>query len=250
MGQARRLVRRRAIVCGRTKLKEQDLILTLVAEDGEQLRVIAKGARKPGSRLAARCDLCVEADLLLSCGRGLPIVSEAELVRARGAMRGDLARLSCASAMAEIARNTSFEESTDPFLFALLSRALAAVEEARGEAHLDLALAAYAFKVCAHQGWRPVTDFCVMCGEPHPTRFSCAAGGALCASCAKDVAGAEQVAEAALLWVATLVGSTFDALMAQAEQAALFDLLADLAVRWARTHLECRLKASEFYLGL
>jgi len=152
--------------------------------------------------------------------------------------------------MAEIARNTSFEESTDPFLFALLSRALAAVEEARGEAHLDLALAAYAFKVCAHQGWRPVTDSCVMCGEPHPTRFSCAAGGALCASCAKDVAGAEQVAEAALLWVATLVGSTFDALMAQAEQAALFDLLADLAVRWARTHLECRLKASEFYLGL
>ena len=42
---------------GHTKLAEQDLILTLLSETGEQLRAVAKGARKPGGRLAARVEL-------------------------------------------------------------------------------------------------------------------------------------------------------------------------------------------------
>jgi recombinational DNA repair protein (RecF pathway) len=31
---------------GRTKLREQDLILTMLAKGGEQVRAVAKGARK------------------------------------------------------------------------------------------------------------------------------------------------------------------------------------------------------------
>lgn len=245
----RRRIRVRAIVCGRTKLAEQDQILTLLAEDGQQMRAVAKGARKPGSRLAARTDLCCECDLLLSLGPGLAVVGEAELIRAYGA-GADLSRLSCASAMAEIARMTSFEDNPDPFLFPLLARALASVGEARGEAHLSLALAAYALKVCSHEGWRPRTRRCVLCGEPHSGAFSAQAGGALCASCAKDVAGVEVTGTDAIEWLEALVTSTFDTLMALDADAAFSAYLAELAVGWARTHLECRLRACEFYLGL
>ena len=62
----RRTYRTRAIVLDRTKLGETDLILTLLAEDGSQRRAVAKGARKPGGRLAARVELFSECDLLLA----------------------------------------------------------------------------------------------------------------------------------------------------------------------------------------
>ena len=74
-----RTYRCRAIVLDKTKLGESDLILTLLADDGRQVRAVAKGARKPGSKLAARCELCCEVDLLLAHGRNLDIVSQAAL---------------------------------------------------------------------------------------------------------------------------------------------------------------------------
>ena len=76
----RRTYRTRAIVLDRTKLAEQDLILTLLSADGSQVRAVAKGARKPGGRLAARVELFCETDFLLAAGRSLDVVSEASLV--------------------------------------------------------------------------------------------------------------------------------------------------------------------------
>ena len=94
----------RALVLDRTKLGETDLILTLLAQDGRQLRCVAKGARKPGGRLAARVELFCECDFLVARGRSLDVVSEAGLVDAHARLRGDLARVSAASAVCPAAR--------------------------------------------------------------------------------------------------------------------------------------------------
>ncbi|MBQ9005380.1 MAG: recombination protein O N-terminal domain-containing protein, partial [Atopobiaceae bacterium] len=71
---ARKTYRTKAIILDRTPLAEQDLILTLLAESGEEVRAVAKGARKPGGRLAARSELFCETDFLLSRGRTLDMV--------------------------------------------------------------------------------------------------------------------------------------------------------------------------------
>jgi DNA repair protein RecO (recombination protein O) len=89
-------MRRRAIVLDRTKLGEQDLILTMLSVEGEQLRVVAKGARKPGARLAARTELFCDVDMLVSAGRGLGMVSEAQVIDAHEGVRSSLEALSCA----------------------------------------------------------------------------------------------------------------------------------------------------------
>ena len=81
--------RLRGIVLGRTKLGEADLILTLLAQDGSQVRAVAKGARKPGGRLAARCELFCEGDYLVAHGRNLGIVSQAEHIFTPSATRND-----------------------------------------------------------------------------------------------------------------------------------------------------------------
>ena len=73
----RRTYRTKALVLDTTKLGEQDLIVTLLAESGAQLRAVAKGARKPGGRLAARSELFCETDFLIAKGRSHDVVAEA-----------------------------------------------------------------------------------------------------------------------------------------------------------------------------
>lgn len=246
----RKVERRRAVVLDRTKLGEQDLILTMLAVEGSQLRAVAKGARKPGSRLAARTELFCDIDMLMSSGRGLAIVSEAQIVDAHQGVRGELETLACASAMAEVAQLTCYEGMDDAFLHPLLSRALLACEQAPSHAHLDLAYAAYVFKVLSHGGWRPVLGECSACGEPSVTRFSVLSGGALCESCASGIEGAQRVTEGEVLWLSALISCTFDELLAAAIDEATATFLLDTARAWASTHLDSRLRAAEFYAGV
>ena len=56
----------RALVLRKTKLGETDLVLTLLAEDGSQMRAVAKGARKPANAFSARLELYSVVDVLLS----------------------------------------------------------------------------------------------------------------------------------------------------------------------------------------
>lgn len=246
----RRTTRIGTIVLGRTKLREQDLILTMIDENGAQVRAVAKGARKPGSRLAARTELFCECDMLLSCGRGLPIVQEAEVRNRHGHLAYDMGRVAAGSAMCEVARLTCYEDMEDPFLYRILSRALDAIGEASDAQNEALLVSAYAIKVLSHCGWRPVLDACVACGEPSIARFSVASGGVLCQSCAKDVAGAMPVTEEQVLWVGSLIHSTFDTLATCEVAQETSTFLTHLAHAWCATHLDARLRAFEFYAGV
>ena len=178
------------------------------------------------------------------------MVSEAGLVDAHARLRGDLARVSAASAVCEVARLTCYEDAPDPFLHAICARALRACEEAADQAHLDLAAAAYALKVCAHAGWRPVLDACCACGDPAPSRLSALAGGLLCESCARDVAGAEEVSPSQVAWLRALLGSTFDELLSAPVDDSCAAWLLGCAHVWCATHLEARLRAMEFALSV
>ena len=72
-----------ALVLRKTKLKESDLIVTLLAEDGSLVRAVAHGARKPQSPFASRLEPCAVVDVLLARGRSLDVAKEARFVARR-----------------------------------------------------------------------------------------------------------------------------------------------------------------------
>ncbi len=235
-----------ATVIGRTKLGETDLILTLLTTEGELMQAVAKGARKPTGKLAGKVQLFSACDFLVAKGRSLDVVAEAGLVSAHAGLRGDLDRVSAASAVCEVARLCSFEDARDPFLSQILERALTACEEAADQPHLDLVVAAFAFKVLARGGWRPQLDGCCFCDDEAPTRFSAASGGLLCESCSSRIEGAEPVDASQIAWLRALLGLTFDELLAAPVEDASAVWLLGCAHVWAATHLDARLKAMEF----
>lgn len=250
-----RTYRTKAIVLDKTKLKETDLILTLVGESGRQIRAVAKGARKPGSRLAARCELCCEVDVLLAHGRNLDIVSQADLIAAPLGAQPSFELLTAASAAAEVAEKCTYEDAEDPFVYAITRAVLAhlaaagADAPAQSPAHLDLLVAAYIFKLLSHVGYRPDYSACVACGDPSPGYFSARAGGLLCASCASGVPGCEPVDTNLARWLEGLVSMRFSELAIAPIDSHTAAHVLGLSHLWAATHLECRLRALEFLLG-
>ena len=86
-----------ALVLRRTKLGETDVIVTLLAEDGSQVKAVAKGARKPTSSFASRLELYSVAKILVAEGKNLDIVKEVRLLEGNEALRNDFFRSSASA---------------------------------------------------------------------------------------------------------------------------------------------------------
>jgi DNA repair protein RecO (recombination protein O) len=181
----------RALVLRKTKLGETDLILTLLAADGRQVRAVAKGARRPKSHLGARVEPFSVLDLLLHTGRSLDIIAEAETVETHDALRADYDRTMAASVVADLLDKGSVEGQSEPLVFEMALVTLDVMESAPTE-KLELLVLAFLLKALAMHGYRPSLDRCAACGgEPGGALgFSVDAGGVLCAGCSGGSAAA------------------------------------------------------------
>lgn len=242
----------RALVLRKTKLGEADLILTLLAQDGSQLRAVAKGARKPKSSFSSRLELFSEVDLLCSEGRSLDLVKEARLVEGNAALRQSVEHTSAASCMAELLSKLSQDCLENRIMFDASSVAFR--ELARADAaHVPALCAAHLLKMLAANGLRPHLGSCIVCGaQADPTAseaaFSFTDGGLSCPSCRGRVETV-LLPTASLQWARFLLGSTFaDIAAAEADVSAAFSVLR-FSQQLIAAHVGGRLKSLEFMLN-
>jgi len=160
---------------------EADKIVVLISPNRGKLRTVAKGVRKTKSRFGGRLETFCHVDLVLYEGRNLDTITQAAMIEAFPTIRGDLDRVVTAGTMIEIADIVAQEDEPARRLFLLLQRGLRALD---GESpHPDL-LTAYLLKAAAVIGVAPALEHCAGCGSKGAlTRFSFAAGGALCERC-------------------------------------------------------------------
>lgn len=179
--------RARALSLKKTKLGESDVIVTLLAEDGCQIRAVAKGARKTGSRFGARVEPFAVADLMLHTGRSLDVITDAETVASHTRIREDYDRCLAASVAADFLDKSSVECQTDDRLFGLATATLDAMEIA-AVGDLPSLVVAFLVKGMAMQGYRPQFDACSSCGAPveGDLRFNLDLGGPSCEGCGSE----------------------------------------------------------------
>lgn len=242
----------RVIVLRKTKLSDYDLILTLLSEDGSQLKAIAKGARKPSSPFSSRLEQFSESDVLLARGRSLDIVKEARLVDGHERLRSEMERCAGAAPVTELLCRTTEPGLTSPRLFALTSAALAALEGC-GSAHVPAMCAAFLVKELAMVGLRPSLSVCCSCGRPvdlaadpsGDVPFSFIEGGVVCLAC-RPRCECVPVASSTVVAARAYLGSTFARLKdLPPDVSAAFGVLR-LSQRWCSHHVGARLKSLEF----
>ncbi|HEU5314496.1 MAG TPA: DNA repair protein RecO [Chloroflexota bacterium] len=197
-----RLYRTDAIVLRRHDFGEADRILTLYSPTIGKLRAIAKGVRRPKSRLGGHVELFTHVNVLVAQGRNLDIVTQAEAVRPFTHIRDDLWKASYAAYAAELVDRFTEERLESRPVFDLLLDMLTfldgvPVRAQPGEvrespadtavaAQVELAARNFEAKLLGHLGYAPELTSCTECHarlSPGDNRFSAASGGVLCEAC-------------------------------------------------------------------
>ena len=201
--------RTEAVVLRRQDFGEADRVLTLYSPWRGKFRAIAKGVRRPKSRLGGHVELFTHVNVLVAQGRNLDIITQAEAIRPYQHIRDDLWKATYACYVAELVDRFTEDHLENAPIFDLLLSAFAFLDEVEtpssaggavresGEAGslVETAMRSFELKLLGHLGYTPELYQCVQCHEKlvaGDNRFSSSAGGMVCASCGAVVPGARR----------------------------------------------------------
>ena len=170
-----------AIVLSRFELGEADRVMTILTPAYGKLRVIAKGVRRPTSRLGGSLEPFAELRIALSRGRTFEHVTQVSVGHAWLRMRDSLESAATAWYLAELAERSSLERAVAEPLYTLLRRAYELLDAGMAP---ERVARWYEVHLADELGQRPEVDRCVECDRMLESdgsfRWVPALGGVLC----------------------------------------------------------------------
>jgi len=181
-----------ALVLRIRNLGEADRLLTLLSPEKGKIAALAKGARRPRSKLAS-LQLFSLATLQLAAGKNLDIITQAVVRLPFPALREEVSRFAYACYLVELADAFSQPGEKNRRLFDLLLSGLAALNKG-GEP--EVIARAFELRLLDLSGYAPQLDTCVSCAYPmgeEPMGFSPQLGGMLCHRCLPAGEGVQRI---------------------------------------------------------
>lgn len=168
-------------------LSESDKIIVMYSRDKGLIKGVAKGVKKPKSKLGARMDLLVANKLMLHQGRNLNTISQAEALNTFNKTRRDMNKIFYSMYISEVVNNFGVED--DPCsaaIFDLLYEALQTISNAENKIQILIAVLKFQLKMMRISGFSLELDKCLCCGskiENENMLYSERLGGVVCVSC-------------------------------------------------------------------
>ncbi len=178
-----RPIRTEAIVLRQRPLGDADRICVLFSPTRGRIEAVAKGVRKPLSKMSGHVEPLSRGQFGLAQGRTLFVITEAQTLDSWPSLHDDVERMSEALAMAELVdRSTDVDVAAGP-LYQLLRHALDELAEQPFPASTRWW---FTLRFFDQQGYRPELDSCVRCRSevgPEGNGFSAVDGGVVCPNC-------------------------------------------------------------------
>lgn len=179
-----KLVRSEGIVLRSRPFRESSKIATVLTRRSGRVDLLARGARKPGSRFGAALEIGTEGSFIYyeRDERTLWTLSSADILCSHHPLRENPRTLLLLARIVKLVAHLSQPGETNPGLYNLTLAVLAAMEEG-GSSLYDL----YLWRVAAASGYPPrIDEGCMVCGDKDALDFSVAQGGLLCTRHAED----------------------------------------------------------------
>ncbi len=163
---------------------EANKILTIYTRELGKFAAVARGAKKPKSRLASVSQPFTYGYFVATTGRkGLGTIHQGEIIDVFRTIKEDLFLTGYASYCAELLDKSTEERERNPFLFEVFYQTIKYLDE---EYDPQIIKNIFEMKMLPVLGYRPVLDRCVLCRRKDGSFvFSVREGGILCPECAE-----------------------------------------------------------------
>ncbi len=160
---------------------ETNKVVTLYTREWGKIGVMARGAKKPNSRLAAITQPFTYGYYLVQTGRGLGGLQQGEMISSWKTIKEDIFLTAYASYIAELTDKSTEDRKANPYMFEMLLQTLQYINEGLDPEVLVLI---YEMKMLNTLGLYPVLDQCSVCRSTEGRfSFSIREGGLLCHRC-------------------------------------------------------------------
>lgn len=175
---------------------ETNKIVTIYTREWGKVGVMARGAKKPNSRLAAITQPFTYGNYLVQTSRGLGGLQQGEIISSMKAIKEDIFLTAYASYIAELTDRSTEDRKANPYLFELFYQALNYINEGLDP---EVIMLIYEMKMVNTLGLYPVLDKCSVCGSTEGRySFSIREGGLLCHRCVEKDPYRFDVSQAAI----------------------------------------------------
>jgi len=168
-------------------LSEADKIVVMYSKDKGLIKCVAKGVKKPKSKLGARMDLLVANKLMLYKGKNMDTICQAEALNTFNKTRQNMDKIFYSMYITEVIHNFGAED--DPCseeVYELLYKALDKIAHACDKVEILLGVIKFQLKMMLLSGFGIELDTCLCCAEPirdESMHFSPKMGGVICKQC-------------------------------------------------------------------
>jgi DNA repair protein RecO (recombination protein O) len=211
-----RLYKTEGIVLRSMDLGEADRVLTVLTPRLGKLRVIAKGIRRPRSRLGGGLEPFSDVHLVLAVGRTFDVVTQAALEDPHLGLRNDLHSTAAAWYLVELADRFCEGTADSHGAFILLAQGLSALDAAPLDVSREVVARWFELHLLDAMGFRPELTTCLECGAgigPEGNAFSPVAGGVVGPECAHASLGARSISAEGLKVLRHLQRSSLTAVL-------------------------------------
>ena len=168
-------------------LNDADKIMVMYSKENGLIKGVAKGIKKPKSKLGARMDLLVANSLQLLKGRSLDTIVQAQTVNNFKKTRENIDKLIYSSYISELVMNLGEgSESASQEIYELLYKALNRISDSQEKKDALIAVIKFQLKILLIMGFCVELDTCLCCREQvldEEMYFSSKMGGILCKEC-------------------------------------------------------------------
>lgn len=172
-------------------LSESDKIIVMYSKEKGLIKGVAKGVKKPKSKLGARMDSLVANTVMLRKGRTFNTICQAESINTFKQTRTDLDKIFYSMYIAEVVGNFGLEEDpSSEVIYSLLYRALGAVADAENKVQILIAVIKFQLKMMIESGFSLEFDTCLNCrhdAKGQTVYFVPELGGIVCPECAGSI---------------------------------------------------------------
>ena len=172
-------------------LSESDKIIVMYSKDKGIIRGVAKGVKKPKSKLGARMDLLVANTVMLHKGKNLDTICQADVLNTFNKTRSDLDKIFYSMYVTEIINNFGVED--DPgaeSVYSILYKALKTISEADSKVEILLSVIKFQMKIMKEMGFSIELTSCLHCHNDvldEPMFFIPEIGGIICKNCVNNI---------------------------------------------------------------